>query len=47
MHHYKVPQEFCPVHHIYTIEPEDESLPIRYIDNTNHVTTIDTTLVLR
>ena len=46
MHHYAVLQDFCPVktletrtHHLYLIAPEDEILPISYIENTKHVTT--------
>ena len=54
IHHYAVPQDFCPVkylttrtRHLYSIAPEDASLPIIYIDNTKHVTTSDITLEFR
>ena len=55
MHHYTVPQDFCPMkamaertHHIYVVATKYASLPIRYIDKTNkHVTTANITLSFR
>ena len=54
MHHYVVPQDLCPMqylatrtHYIYAINPKNSSLPIRYIENTKHVTTVKITLAVR
>jgi hypothetical protein len=47
-------QPFCPVkalacqtHYLYSIAPEDASLPISYVGTTHHITTADITLATR
>jgi hypothetical protein len=54
MYHTALNQAFCPVkalanraHYLYSIAPEDASLPISYVGNTHHVTTADITLAVR
>jgi hypothetical protein len=54
MFHSALDQHFCPVkvlvrptHYLYTIAPEDASLPISYVGNMHHVTTADITLAVR
>ena len=53
MHHYALPQYFCPVksltdrmHHLYAITPEDASLPISSIENTKNITATNITLLV-
>jgi hypothetical protein len=54
MFHSALNQHFCPVkalarrtHYLYSIPPEDASLPISYAGNMHHVTTADITLAVR
>jgi integrase len=54
MYHTALNQPFCPVkalasrtHYLYSLAPEDDSIPISYVGNTNHVTTSHITLAVR
>jgi hypothetical protein len=54
MFHSTLDQTFCPVkalalrtHYLYSIAPEDASLPISYVGNMHHITTVDITLAMR
>jgi hypothetical protein len=54
MFHSALDQPFCPVkalarrtHYLYSIAPEDASLPISYVRTMHHITTADITLAVR
>jgi hypothetical protein len=54
MYHSALNEPFCPVqalaarvNYLYSIAPEDDSLPISYVGNTHHITTAHITLAVR
>ena len=54
MYHTALEHDFCPVkalanrtHYLYSIAPDDASLPISYVGNMHHITTADITLAVR